>query len=140
MIHQDCEQLLASAIEHFRLGDMEQMRSVCTEAVEAEQTNPDARFLLGMSEFGLENFPNCIEHVGKAITLAPKQADYYELMARAYGLNGQVDDAAKMIREAISLDPENPSMRCLKAAIHRQKGEVENARSSYFYALSRLNS
>ncbi len=105
----------------FEKGKYEESRDYFQEIVSSDNTNDQALFFLGRSEFFLLNFDEAEEDLKKAIEINNNNSDYYLWLGQVYMqklqkssffekgiLSGKVLDN---YRKAVKIDPENISAR-----------------------------
>ncbi len=92
---------------HIARRNLAGAQQVCLRAVEADRSNPEAHFLLGIVSAELQKFGNAIEFIEAAIQLDDGKADYHAHLARCLSLMHRDTEARSAVDRALSLDPED---------------------------------
>ena len=112
---------LASGVELFDAGQIEQAHPIFAAAVQNDPTNAEALFYLGQVELMTGEFDAAVQHLKLAVDIDDQKSVYYQKLGEAYGskageanfirqvgLAGNVKDA---FERAVELDPENTDAR-----------------------------
>ncbi len=112
---------LASGVELFDAGQIEQAHPIFAAAVQNDPTNAEALFYLGQVELMTGEFDAAIQHLKLAVDIDDQKSVYYQKLGEAYGskageanfirqvgLAGNIKDA---FERAVELDPENIDAR-----------------------------
>jgi tetratricopeptide (TPR) repeat protein len=101
------------------------------KALEANPRNAHAANAAGQTLVRLGRPADSISYLERAVALAPSRPDFHFNLARASGLNGRWQDAAREYRQAADLNPESyPTAFNLAQALERS-GDAEAALAEY---------
>ncbi len=85
-----------------------------------------------------KRYDDAIRIYGKLIALAPKKANNYSNMGRAYGLKGDVDKEIQYYQQALKYDREDDAVHFAHGEAYEKKGQLDEALAAYksAYALN----
>jgi tetratricopeptide (TPR) repeat protein len=111
-------------LEHRRYKEAEQE---LRQAVTAQEDNPFAHSLLGMTLSMQKAFPDALDHVRTGIRLAPNVAYGHFALAWVLYEMERYDEAQTAVREALRLDAQDPRYYGLLGSIHLARREWQQA-------------
>src|SRR5690606_26690518 len=88
-------------------NQFEDARSRAEKALAADPKNVDAQILLGNATAGMKNLDGAIEEIEAAVALAPEQGRGYANLGALQMAKGNADEAEKMFRQAIEVEPDS---------------------------------
>jgi tetratricopeptide (TPR) repeat protein len=95
-----------------------------------------ARLLLGVYFFGLQDYPNAIEQLHRAIELAPNFAPAYNQLGYAYRFTRRFTEAEETFRKYTELIPDDPNPYDSFAELLLKMGRFDEAIAQYEKALA----
>jgi protein O-GlcNAc transferase len=131
------ESRLVQAIALLRARRHDDAHRMLAEIIAGAPEHAAARFMLGVAEAELRNFPAAIEHVGRALALAPEQLAPNRLVFANILLDaGEPARAQAEAREFLRHAPRSaPALNVLGVALHRL-GRVDEAIAAYGAAIA----
>lgn len=100
---------IESGLTSHARGDFSAAQAAYGEALLLEPDNPDALNLMGVAHVQLDQLPEAIRLIRRAIEIDPEAGDFYSNLGEALRKNGQSAEAAEAYARATELDPENAS-------------------------------
>lgn len=102
-------------------------------AQQGPRTAPTVEDLLGEGDrhFGTGEIDKAIEDYGKAVSMAPKNAEAHYKLGVALGTNKQVKRAIAELEKAVALDPSNVRIERTLAGVYETAGMTEQAQDAY---------
>lgn len=119
---------IALAGELYSRGRYRQAVNVCRQLLQHRSNLPDAHNILGVSLAAAGAQKAGIAALKRAITLAPKVANYHANLGEVLRLGGDLPNALVALIEAVKLDPKN-------AQAHNNLGIVRYERKEYGQAI-----
>ncbi|HVU89584.1 MAG TPA: tetratricopeptide repeat protein [Pirellulales bacterium] len=120
-------EVLATAIEMHRTGQLAAALPLYQAVLAREQDNADALHLLGVLHHQQGDQAKAIELIGRAVALRPGAFAFHANLAEAYRAQGQFDRAIGCCRMALSLAPDYPEALCnLGASLQGQGKQAES--------------
>lgn len=123
---------------HVELGraflKMRKYKEALSEANAERDLNPDladAYLLAGEAFYELKQYSNCAAEYQKAVAKQAKGASILVRMARCYRLNGSLDPAQSLLRQAQALESGNPDIYKEQGAIFHTRAMADEAISAY---------
>jgi tetratricopeptide (TPR) repeat protein len=104
--------LLTTAIEFHRSGQLGPAAQLYQKILIQEQDNADALHLLGVLHDQQGQHARAVEEIGRAVALRPGVPAFHANLAEAYRSLGQFDRAAGCCRTALRLWPDYPEAHC----------------------------
>jgi tetratricopeptide (TPR) repeat protein len=89
--------------------------------------NPGAEYVLGEMAREEEDWPDAIQHFGKAVRLDSNFADALIGYGRSLNAAGKADDAVAPLEQAVKLQPRNPTAHYHLAIALRRAGKKDDA-------------
>jgi tetratricopeptide (TPR) repeat protein len=130
------ERLWILAVEANAQGDGEKASALFEQLVAAYPEDERARFLLGNSYFGLQNFAQAIEEYRKSVDLNPRYAAPYNQLGYALRFSGNYSDAEEAFKKYIELIPDNPNPYDSYAELLLTMGKYDESIETYRKVLS----
>ena len=122
---------LALANVCYMQEDYKSMETAAQKAIEIEEGNAMAHYLLGKADNGQGDGIMCIAHLTKAIVLKDDFIEARLLRAEALVQMQQYKEAMEDIDTILAQDPEDESAILLRGKIEEATGDKEKAESSY---------
>ena len=122
---------LALANVCYMQEDYKSMETAAQKAIEIEEGNAMAHYLLGKADNGQGDGIMCIAHLTKAIVLKDDFIEARLLRAEALVQMQQYKEAMEDIDTILAQDPEDESAILLRGKIEEATGNKEKAESSY---------
>ena len=122
---------LALANVCYMQEDYPAMAGAAKKAIEIEEGNAMAHYLLGKADNGQGDGIMCIAHLTKAIVLKDDFTEARLLRAEALTQMQQYKEAIEDIDTILAQDPEDESAILLRGKIEEATGDKEKAESSY---------
>ena len=120
--------LLVRAEQYRVAGLMAEAAATCRSILEAQPGEPNATHLLGLIAHQSGKLGEAIEHLRRAVKLAPDAALYHANLGEMYRLAGRLDEAVKHGRRAVKLKPDYPeALSNLGAALYERKAYADAA-------------
>jgi tetratricopeptide (TPR) repeat protein len=129
------EELIQSAIQLHRGGELQEARQRYQQVLELEPRQPDALNLLGLLARQTGQLADAVEYGRRAIAADRKQAAYFANLGEAYRVLGQLDEAIKCYSEAIRLQPNEAKIHNHLGTLLQEAGRLDEALASYTHAL-----
>jgi len=121
-----------------RKADLDEAVAALSRAVSEEADQPQFRLVLGQLLAEQQNFAPAIDHLRRAMTLAPNDAEYPYNLGLALRLSGDLDGAAKQFRAALAKNADHALARRSLGLVLRQNGDVSGAATELRRAASQL--
>ena len=131
---QNHDALLARALAAHGAGDLEQAKSLYGEILRVGPPNPIALHHLGLIHHAAGRHAEAIQHVERAILLAPAWSDAHCNLAALYRATGAFEAAIASGERAVALNPRLAAAHCNLGGIREDRGETEAALSAYLRA------
>jgi tetratricopeptide (TPR) repeat protein len=97
--------LIQSAFDQYKSGNLEQAESICRGILEAEPDNAEAYHLLGLVFYRLGDYRKALKNVRKAVRLDESNADAFFDLGNILQEEGQTAKAITNYRKAVKLNP-----------------------------------
>ena len=114
----DVEATLKEALAHHRAGRSVDAHRLYKRVLADDPNQPDALHLLGMLTFDSGNPKAAADLIRRAIAVQPNVVDYHLNLARVCRAAGLADEAIRVLRHAIAINPLTPG------ATHRELAEM----------------
>ena len=98
---------LAAGLDHHRAGRTDQARAIYAALLADDPDNAEAHHLMGVLQLQTAAPAQAIEHLDRAVALAPDVAKYHGNRAAALGALGRRDEAVAAMERAVGLDPDD---------------------------------
>lgn len=123
---------------HVQLGraylKQRQHKEALQEANTEKEMNPDladAYLLAGEAYYELRQYSNCAAEYQKAVSKHAQGAGVLVRMARCHRLNGSLDSAQSLLRQAQALESGNPEIYKEQGAIFHTRSQADEAIAAY---------
>ncbi len=127
----DSDMRLASARSREQQGDQEQAKRLYQELLAQDPKNPVAYHRLGILAVRQGSLNEGLEHLERARTLAPNNAEVLADIGYTLYLQGRLEESAGALRNALNLDPDNKrSLNNLGLVLGKQ-GRTQDARGVF---------
>ncbi len=116
-------------------GRLMEAEAVCRQILQAQPNSPEAAHLLGVIAHQNGTLADAIEHVQRAVKLAPQVALYHANLGEMLRLAGRPKLAAEQARQALDIEPDMPmalsnlgvalyELKDYEAAAHAQRQAI----------------
>jgi tetratricopeptide (TPR) repeat protein len=120
--------MLVRAEQYRAGGQLTEAAAICRYILEAEPRQADATHLLGLIAHQSGKLGEAIEHLRRAIKLAPQVPLYHANLGEMCRIAGRLGEAVKHGRRAVEIKPDYPeALSNLGAALHERKALAEAA-------------
>ncbi|OUS10618.1 hypothetical protein A9Q90_00630 [Gammaproteobacteria bacterium 54_18_T64] len=123
------------------MGRQSEARQHYQSAVDCEPNSAEAHYQLGLA---LGQGDAAIEHLQKALTIAPQHTDALANLGRSYAALGKLQPALDCYQKTLELQPDDAETLCVTATLLEQLGQLNGAAQRYsraqFLALQQLES
>ena len=96
-------------------------------ALQADQSNAQARYYLGLALYDLGQRDDAIKELERVVQSGPRVADPYLALGTAYLDTGRVPDAVRTLGQGNRMDPSRPELHIQLARAYRSSGSLEKA-------------
>src|SRR5215213_17695 len=128
--------LFASAVQHFRSGQMAEAERNCRDVLTVAPDHADALHLLGMIAHQAGHYDAALELIGKAVALNPRNAHCRFNLAQVFRALGRLDDAADQLTQVTVLKRDYAAAHLQLADMFLQQGRFEQAVTHYHRLLT----
>ena len=132
----DGERLMILATEAGANNNAVKQKEYLDQLVAAYPNDERARFNLGGSYFGQQDFPKAIEQYAKATEINPSYSTAYNLLGYAYRQNADYPNAEKAFQKYIELIPKDPNPYDSYAELLLKMGRFDDSIAQYRKALA----
>ncbi|MBW4468876.1 MAG: tetratricopeptide repeat protein [Stenomitos rutilans HA7619-LM2] len=98
-------EVMATALQAYRVGNLVQAEWLCNQVLEQQQTYVPALHLLGAIAQQTGRLESAIAHYERAITLDPRHAEAHGNLAVAFQERGEWENAATHFQRSLALNP-----------------------------------
>lgn len=105
------------------------------EIAAMDPENPLVQFRLADALLRAGRAEESVAHFRKVVAGGPRSADPFVGLATAYSLLGRLEDARRVLTDALAVDPANGQVHFNLGEVARTRGQVAEARRSYQAAL-----
>ncbi len=123
--------------QRLALGHHAEAGELARAMAAADPSDPLSWRLLAKALIGQGKAPETQQALERAAILAPLPPDARGDLAAAHLLRGELDQAGRLIEEAIADDPDDPVLWRRKAILEERRGNAGLAESAYVQALQR---
>jgi tetratricopeptide (TPR) repeat protein len=134
----DSSQFLSSleqALKFHRDGDRERARSIYLKLLQADPSHSDLLRFLGIAEFQLGNWEQCILHLRRSAEIAPHCAETHNALGTAYKALGRLDEALVSFTHANLGQPDYVEAYINRGLILKSLGRYDEAIECFDRAL-----
>jgi tetratricopeptide (TPR) repeat protein len=100
---------------------------VLRQALEADQSNAQARYYLGLALFDLGQRDDAIKELERVVQSSPRVSDPYLALGTLYLDTGHVADAIRTLDQGVHIDPGRPELHIQLSRGYRTKGLLDKA-------------
>jgi tetratricopeptide (TPR) repeat protein len=129
------ERMLILAAKAGAVGNPTEQREYLEQLVAAYPNDDRAHLALGNFLFGLQDYPNAIEHYKKATEINPQLSTAFNLLGYTYRQAGKYEDAEKAFQAYIQLIPKDPNPYDSYAELLLKMGRFDDSIAQYRKAL-----
>jgi tetratricopeptide (TPR) repeat protein len=112
-----------------RLGHTEEGLRLIRRAIEVDERQPDLHSLHSFLLMRAGNVDEAEQAARRAVKLAPNNETAHRMLADCYHRMRRYDDAIAEVRKSLAADPTSINAEIFLAALLRDKGELDEARS-----------
>lgn len=124
------EVLLQQAWQALEQGQQQAAETILLQIV----SHPGAQFLLGQLYYQQDCYAKAVPHLQGALAARPDWSELYPLLGAALQMDGRPAEALPWYRQALELDPKNPSHSYNLATALKEAGLLQEA-AEYFATL-----
>jgi tetratricopeptide (TPR) repeat protein len=110
-------------------ADIDEAVSELSPAVQQESDNAQFHLVLGQLLAEQQQYGQAVQHIRRAMTLAPENAEYPYNLGLALRLEGNLEAAEAQFRAALAKNPDHALAHRSLGLVLRQKGDVTAAAS-----------
>jgi tetratricopeptide (TPR) repeat protein len=132
----DGERFLILATEAGANNNVAKQKEYLDQLVAVYPNDERAHFNLGGYYFGLQDFPQAIEHYKKATEIAPSYSSAFNLLGYAYRQNADYANSEKAFQKYIELIPGDPNPYDSYAELLLKEGKFDDSITQYRKALA----
>ncbi len=125
------DQLLASAINQHRAGQLAEAERIYREILAAEPQHADALHLLGVIAHQRDQHEAAVDLIGRAIACGAPLAQHHFNLGLALAALGRADEAAAQFGRAIALKSDYAEAHASLGDAYRAQGLLDQALASY---------
>jgi tetratricopeptide (TPR) repeat protein/SAM-dependent methyltransferase len=122
---------LQQAIEHHKVGELEQAEALYREIIRIDPGHADALHLLGVAAHQKSDHRTGADYISRAIARGGKSALSHSNLGACYRSMNQIPDAIAAFREAVRLEPGFVEARYNLAMALEASGSVQDALREY---------
>jgi tetratricopeptide (TPR) repeat protein len=120
---------LALAEQHYGAGRLVEAQALCDSILAAQPNDATAVHLLGLIAHQAGKLGEAIEHLRRAVTLAPGVPQFHANLGEMCRLDGHTEEAVREGRRAVELKPDYPeALSNLGVALYERKDYEEAVR------------
>jgi protein O-GlcNAc transferase len=123
--------LLQTAIEHHRSGDLPRAETACRETLRVDPRHPDALHLLGVIAFQKLDHVVAVDRIGQAIDADPGRPELYNSLGNVYRALGCPVEALGAFQQAIRLNPDFAIAYHNLALVLAEQGQASGAAACF---------
>ncbi|MFQ5717598.1 MAG: tetratricopeptide repeat protein, partial [Nitrospinales bacterium] len=118
---------ISKGLEDFKSGRYGDARKVFEEIVQADPSNADAYYYLGLSLSKLERYSPATAAFEKALELNPQLTDVHLSLGIAYYKIKSLDQAEQALRRGVEADPRNSAAQFFLGLVYQSKGQDQKS-------------
>jgi len=131
----DTDKEFASAIQHYRSGDLQQAEHIARKILQSHSENADALQLLGVIYYQFGNHDLAILYIQKALRVNPENADGYYNLGNIFLEKGEFEEAVPFFRKAIQINPHIAEAYINLGFAMQEQGNLDEALTYFQKAL-----
>lgn len=112
---------------YYAQGNIEKAQIELKNALQIDPKDAEARYLMGMIQERKQDFSAAVANYRAVIERNPAHVQARVRLGRIYVLGNAADRAMEMVDAAIKLEPTNPDVLALRAAVRLNKGDTAGA-------------
>jgi len=121
--------LFASAVAHFRAGQLEPAERLCRDVLMFDRNHFDSLHLLGIIATRTGRLDAALELLGRAIAANDRSPECHFNLAQVFRALGRLDDAAEHLNRASALKRDYAAAHLALADVLTQQGRLDQARA-----------
>ncbi len=122
-----------------RNGQFAEAEALYKQVIALQENHADAHHMLGLVCYQTNRTTEAIEHISKALSIAPRLLDYLNNLGLALRANKQAEDALKSFQQAILLQPKDLDVQLNIANTLLELQRFEEAATYYRRVLKAQN-
>jgi Flp pilus assembly protein TadD len=112
-------------VEAFNRGDYPAALEAFLAIARQDPGDPQVHLHLGSTYLALGDREQALRALGRCLELKPRDERALAELGRLHALDGRLDDAVRVLREAIAANPEFPEPHYYLAGVYRARGEAD---------------
>lgn len=112
---------------YYTQGNIEKAQIELKNALQIDPKDAEARYLMGMVQEQKQDFSAAVANYRAAVENKPAHVQARVRLGRIYVLGNAPDRAMEMVDAALKLEPANPDVLALRAAVRLNKGNTPGA-------------
>lgn len=118
-------------VDAFSLRRWTRALEVASEILPKAPDDPGVHYIAGVASVELQRIPNAIAHLKRALTLAPKRADYAAQLAKVLVLSNLNREAKAAADHAFALAPTDALTLDTLGVVYSQIGDYDSAVAAF---------
>lgn len=118
---------ISKGLEDFKAGHHEDARKVFEAIVQADPSNADAYYYLGLSLSKLERYSPAATAFENALELNPQLTDVYLSLGIAYYKIKSMDQAEQALKQGVEADPQNSASQFFLGLVYQNKDQDQKS-------------
>lgn len=125
----------ATAVEHFRAGDLQEAERICARINRRAPEYPDAWYFRGLISYSLGRPDLAIEYIRRGLVISPDDEEAHNNLGVILCDQGNWDEAIASLQRAVALRPEYAEAHNNLGVALKARGELDQAADCYRSAL-----